>query len=106
MTDPKQPIKLDYKTPEKGERITARTIISRVIFGFGGMLTLMLALGITASAGWSLIFERSEPSDESIPGAIIIVPFTLMAWFLSFYLLKYAFLGDRKSEKSSTEPEE
>ena len=47
MSVQKPPIPLDYKTPEKVEPITARMVISRVVSGFCGVLTLIVAVVFT-----------------------------------------------------------
>ena len=97
----KPPIPLDYKTPEKGERVNAGTIIWRVIAGMCGMFALMFAVAFTAVAIGSLASAISNSSLEETGGFVIGGIFAMAAWLFTHSWLKYAILGDQNTRQSN-----
>jgi len=97
MTDGERPIQLEYKTPEKGERISAWMVIKRVTYGFAGIFALIFALACSCVAISSLVDLVSQRKPYSELGGVFFLPLTYMGvigWIVTIRWLKYAIRGD------------
>ena len=105
MNDDERPIQLEYKTPEKGEPVTAWMVIMRVIAGFFGIITLVIAIVLTALAiQW--LFDINPLGRDKRGIALLPVYFAIISWIFAITSLKYAIVGDRKPRQLPFESNE
>ena len=101
MPEPKSPILLDYKTPEKGERITAWMVTQRTLTGLFGIAVLLIALELSFNA-LEYLPEKTPPYQEA-DKFMVLVMLALITWIAGFCLLIVAITGYRKSHKAPIE---
>ena len=102
MSEPNQPIQLDYKTPEKGEPVSFSVVVDRLIMGAIGLFSMFIALILSlitlvcfgagiGSREWDLI----------VAGPVLAV-FAYLTWTITIGLLRYTIKGNRKSNDLPT----